>query len=170
MLEICVPEELIKIDLDEKKKVLEMIDEVKALSLNGHEIYSSILEKLISMVTDNDLLTSLKNQLQKDQSNFKIMIEEAHFNLTLPVNQNVIDEVYRKFRTTENAIVKIKRSIIVSVETWNSRLVDIEKKRREPSSNSDSNSFSDGYDLKMGSEFEADNSFRANKKTQGEYL
>lgn len=70
----------------------EMIEEIKTMALKGHEIFSTISEKLAVLPPDFDGLTNLKQILSKEQSAFKQKVEEVQLKLTSPSLETAPDD------------------------------------------------------------------------------
>lgn len=66
-----------------------MIEEIKAMALKGHEIFSLIADKLAVLPSDFDGLSNLKQMLSKEQSTFKQKVEEVQLKLTSPSLENM---------------------------------------------------------------------------------
>lgn len=70
-----------------------MINEIKMLSLKGHDMYSVVLEKLHSISSEVESVNGLKHLLTKEQAHFKQKIEEAQLQLTSPTLEHKEFEV-----------------------------------------------------------------------------
>lgn len=86
--EISLPPSLIKINYNTSSLQSDLIDEIKTLALKGHEIFSTISEKLSTIPSDIEGVITLKQILLKDQTMFKQKIEEVQLKLTSPTLEN----------------------------------------------------------------------------------
>lgn len=58
---------------------------MKISAQRGHEIFSLILDKLSCILSDDtESLTNCKHLVQKEQSQFKLIVEEIQLKLTSP--------------------------------------------------------------------------------------
>ncbi|KAF5269883.1 hypothetical protein FQR65_LT05681 [Abscondita terminalis] len=134
--EISLPPPFISITYNVTLEQIELIDEIRTLALKGHEIFNLISDKLISLSTDESLII-LKQILSKEQTLFKQKIEEVQLKLTSPtienrepdLNEENVNKIQNAMWKIEDAIIRLKRLIVESVEQWNSRLADAAKKR-----------------------------------------
>lgn len=87
-----MPPPIINIYYFDQGQHSKLIDEVKALALKEHEIYSVINDKLHSLSSDVESLLTLKHVLAKDRAIFKQKIDDVQIKLTSPtLEQKVID-------------------------------------------------------------------------------
>ncbi|RZB49897.1 1-phosphatidylinositol 3-phosphate 5-kinase [Asbolus verrucosus] len=130
--EISLPPPIIDIQYDTDKHQSEMIDEIRTMAQKGHEIYSLILEKLSCMPAELEGLGSLKQLLLKEQAQFKQKIEDVQLKLTSPTIENRHFEetdLYIAYWKISDSLIRIKRLIVESVESWNLRLSETARKR-----------------------------------------
>nr|CAD7195046.1 unnamed protein product [Timema douglasi] len=109
-----------------------IIDDLKKLALKGYEVYSGILDKLCSLETDLEGLSTMKQQLQKEQNNLKTCIDEVQLQLTSPTLESKklqgVDgeqDVQLLMWRIEDSVVHLKQLIAEGFTSWNSRIQDI---------------------------------------------
>lgn len=66
----------------------ELINEIKTFALKGHDVYSTVFEKLHCLPSDLEGVTNFKQILSKEQAFFKQKIEEVQLQLTSPSLEN----------------------------------------------------------------------------------
>lgn len=135
--EISLPPPLINIIYDPKQHV-NVIEEMKCVTLKGDEVFTAIREKLTSLQTDLEGLNLAKQQLAKDQQYFKNKIEEIQLKLTSPTLENKKLEGKTSERQVqglmfriEDGIVILKRLIAEAVFTWNNKLSEMSAKKKD---------------------------------------
>lgn len=135
--EISLPPPLINIIYDPKQHI-NVIEEMKSVTLKGDEVFTAIREKLTSLLTDLEGLNSAKQQLAKDQQYFKNKIEEIQLKLTSPTLENKKLEGKTSERQVqglmfriEDGIVILKRLIAEAVFTWNNKLSEMSAKKKD---------------------------------------
>ncbi|KAL0116123.1 hypothetical protein PUN28_011173 [Cardiocondyla obscurior] len=135
--EISLPPPLITIIYDPKQHI-NVIEEMKSVTLKGDEVFTAIREKVTSLQTDLELLNLAKQQLAKDQQYFKNKIEEIQLKLTSPTLENKKLEgktsekqVQNLMFRIEDGIVILKRLIAEAVFTWNNKLSEISAKKKD---------------------------------------
>lgn len=133
-LEISLPPPLININYDEKQHG-KVIEEVKSIALKGDEVFSIIKEKIQTLQLDADDLVAVKQQLIKEQMNFKNKIEEVHMKLTSPTLDNKkFDgklQIQNAMIKIEDGLVNLKRLIAEAVSSWNGRILEITTKKKD---------------------------------------
>lgn len=82
--EISLPPSIINIIYNPTDQQDKLIDEIKTLALKGHEIYSTVGEKLTMVPSDIEGLMNLKQILSREHVAFKQKIEEVQLKLTSP--------------------------------------------------------------------------------------
>ncbi|XP_011863419.1 PREDICTED: 1-phosphatidylinositol 3-phosphate 5-kinase isoform X2 [Vollenhovia emeryi] len=135
--EISLPPPLINIIYDPKQHV-NVIEEMKSVTLKGDEVFTAIREKLTGLQTDLEGLSLAKQQLAKDQQYFKNKIEEIQLKLTSPTLENKKLEGKTSERQVqgfmfriEDGIVILKRLIAEAVFTWNNKLSEMSAKKKD---------------------------------------
>lgn len=135
--EISLPPPLINVIYDPKQHA-NVIEEMKSVTLKGDEVFTAIREKLMSLQTDLEGLSSTKQQLAKDQQYFKNKIEEIQLKLTSPTLENKKLEGKTSERQVqglmfriEDGIVILKRLIAEAVFTWNNKLSEMSAKKKD---------------------------------------
>ncbi|XP_075225146.1 1-phosphatidylinositol 3-phosphate 5-kinase fab1 isoform X2 [Lycorma delicatula] len=113
-----------------------ILEEMKKWALTGHEIFSSILSKLCNMAQNTDPIvavsvTSLKQQLLKDQVLFKSRVEETQMKMTSPTLEGASDLsdkdlVKQSMWQLYDSLVLLKRLVAESVNDWNVRLTELD--------------------------------------------
>ncbi|XP_055381749.1 putative 1-phosphatidylinositol 3-phosphate 5-kinase [Condylostylus longicornis] len=94
-----------------------VLEDVKKFSVQGHEIYSKIHEKIAELSTEDDcpMLNGLKGVLNRDQLIFKQHIE---------IVQTLLTEKQVNSYDINDAMLKSKRALAESIELWGPRLSD----------------------------------------------
>ncbi|XP_033330522.2 1-phosphatidylinositol 3-phosphate 5-kinase fab1 isoform X2 [Megalopta genalis] len=135
--EISLPPPLINIIYDPKQHA-DVIEEMKSLTLKGDEVFTTIREKWTTLQTEVDSVNAVKQQLTKDQQNFKTKIEEIQLKLTSPTLENKKLEgkmSERQVQTSmfriEDAIVILKRLISEVVFSWNTKILEMSAKKKD---------------------------------------
>lgn len=123
-MELSLPSTRIEFRYNPTLQQEAIIDELKSLALKGHEVYSAILEKLLSISNDAEI-PDLKLLLQKHQATFKAKIEEVQLKLTSPTFENRDKAIMDGIWKLEDAVVMVKRMIADACDVWNSRLNDL---------------------------------------------
>ncbi|XP_018563541.1 putative 1-phosphatidylinositol 3-phosphate 5-kinase [Anoplophora glabripennis] len=141
--EISLPPLLIEITNDANQFQSKLIDEVRIMAQKGHEIFSLIQDKLsYSPVDELENIGNLKQLLCKEQVLFKQKVEEVQLKLTSPTIENKDfeeKELYAAYWKISDVLIKIKKSIVETVDVWNVRLSeatrkkDTDKKKDKPS-------------------------------------
>ncbi|KAG5896372.1 hypothetical protein JTB14_005849 [Gonioctena quinquepunctata] len=131
--EISLPPPLIEVKYDISKLQSQMIDEVRIMAQKGHEIFSLILDKLMVLPGDeSDAIANLKLALTKEHVQFRQRVEEVQLKLTSPTIENKEfeeKELYPAYWRIADNLIRIKRSIVDSVESWNSQLYEVTRKK-----------------------------------------
>ncbi|KAJ3663453.1 hypothetical protein Zmor_007712 [Zophobas morio] len=134
--DISLPPPIVDIQYDTDKHQTELIDDIRTMAQKGHEIYSLILEKLACMPTDLEGLGNHKQVLLKEQAQFKQKVEEVQLKLTSPTIENKqfdeggrTEELYIAYWKISDSLIRIKRLIVETVESWNLRLSETARKR-----------------------------------------
>lgn len=138
--EISLPPPFISIMYDSKQQA-NVLEEIKSLAYKGDEVFSSVREKL-STLLEPEAMNLAKQQLAKEQQYFKTKIEEIQLKLTSPTLENKKLEGKTSERAVqalmfriEDGIVISKRLIAEAVMNWNSRILEAmasnEKKKKE---------------------------------------
>ncbi|XP_037912111.1 putative 1-phosphatidylinositol 3-phosphate 5-kinase isoform X2 [Hermetia illucens] len=115
--DINFPPLKIKLDALPKYDRPQFQEDIKKLSIKGHEIYSKIHNRIVELTAENEpeLKTNLTSILNRDQSIFRHCIEVVHTLLaeksTPPFELN-------------DALVKAKRALVESIDLWGPRLCD----------------------------------------------
>lgn len=86
-LEISLPPPYIELIYD-PKIYANIVDNIKGLTLKGDEVFSNIKDKLTALQIDEVTLSTMRNQLAKDQQYFKNKLEELQLKLTSPTLEN----------------------------------------------------------------------------------
>lgn len=118
-----------------------ILEEVKKWALNGYEVFSAILNRLCNLATNGEAISTMKQQLQKEQAAFKLRVEDIQVHLTSPTLEKTDiltankDNILISLWQLEDSLVLLKRSVAEAVVEWNNRLVEFETavhaKRRE---------------------------------------
>jgi 1-phosphatidylinositol-3-phosphate 5-kinase len=131
--DISLPPPIIYLQHDTERHQAELIDEIRTMAQKGHEIYSLILEKLACMPVEVEGLGNLKQLLLKEQAQFKQKVEEVQLKLTSPTIENKHFEenggICVAYWKISDALIRIKRLIVETVEVWNLRLSEAARKR-----------------------------------------
>lgn len=85
--EISMPPPLIGLIYDPRLHD-NVVEEMKALTVKGEEVFSCVREKLGTLQLDDASLAAMKLQLGKDQQYFKNKIEELQLKITSPTLEN----------------------------------------------------------------------------------
>ncbi|XP_044009254.1 1-phosphatidylinositol 3-phosphate 5-kinase isoform X2 [Aphidius gifuensis] len=134
-LEISLPPPMININYDEKQHV-NIIEEVKSIALKGDEVFTIIKEQVQTLQLDSDSLSSVKQQIIKEQMLFKNKIEEIHIKLTSPTTTSTTMEnkklhIQNSMIKIEDGLVNLKRLISDAVSSWNTRILEIAAKKKD---------------------------------------
>nr|XP_023014888.1 1-phosphatidylinositol 3-phosphate 5-kinase isoform X1 [Leptinotarsa decemlineata]XP_023014889.1 1-phosphatidylinositol 3-phosphate 5-kinase isoform X1 [Leptinotarsa decemlineata] len=149
--EISLPPSLIEVKYDVNNLQTQLIDEIRIMAQKGHEIFSLILDKLMVLPgEETDAVSNMKLALTREHVQFKQKVEEVQLKLTSPTIENKEfdeKELHVAYYKIGDALTRIKRSIVESVDSWNvqlseyTRKKDGDKKREKlPPIDSDSNS------------------------------
>ncbi|XP_045464624.1 1-phosphatidylinositol 3-phosphate 5-kinase [Harmonia axyridis] len=154
--EISLPPPVIKLKVDVEHQHQTLIEEIKDLAQKGHDVFSSITEKIPVVTNLQDTLISLKDLWTKDKASFRHKIEEVQVKLTslsAEDRQFNTKEMSKSYWLLNDHMVLVKKCLVEIVDNWNSRLTieaekkkDIDKKRdrhtisESDSSNNDVNS------------------------------
>ncbi|XP_017776695.1 PREDICTED: 1-phosphatidylinositol 3-phosphate 5-kinase [Nicrophorus vespilloides] len=136
--EIYLPSFTIEMHYSSSKQQCELIEEMKVLASKGHDIFSLVSEQLALLPHEVDIVKTYKQNLAKDQSIFKQRIEEIQLKLTSPTIENKENdfkdpnlELQRAFWRISDALVRIKRMIVETVDVWKTKLSDAAIKKEE---------------------------------------
>ncbi|CAH1155707.1 unnamed protein product [Phaedon cochleariae] len=133
--EISLPPSLIDIKYDINDLQSQLIDDIRIMSQKGHEVFSSILDKLITLPGDeSDTVVNLKQIMSKEQGFFKQKVEELQLKLTSPSIENKefeekVPGLHSSYWKISDNLVRIKRSIIETTEYWNMKLSEVTRKK-----------------------------------------
>ncbi|KAK9877229.1 hypothetical protein WA026_016976 [Henosepilachna vigintioctopunctata] len=130
--EISLPPTIINIKVNLELQHQNLIDEIKELTQKGHDVFSLVSDKISFIPTVPDGMKDAKEILAKDRATFRQKIEEIQLKLTSPTIEekhfNAI-QVTSAYWSLDDAIVLIKRFLVETVENWNSRLTEVDKKK-----------------------------------------
>ncbi|KAK9502569.1 hypothetical protein O3M35_011320 [Rhynocoris fuscipes] len=132
------------------------IEEMKTWSLMGAQVFSAIANKIATINIGEATVSSMRQQLHKDQSLFKSRLEEVQALLgtgsitssNKETDQNSSDGINKEVNSVrhqwrvEDSIVMVKRQMCELVEEWNNRLSEAElaAKKEEKSKKANSES------------------------------
>ncbi|CAG2172837.1 unnamed protein product, partial [Oppiella nova] len=113
----------------------DFIEDLKQIAIKGYEIYSSILEKLVSIKdeTSGTKYEIIVNEFMviesKERANFRQRIEEIQLLLTSCSNESMDEKIVHKL---QDFLIQLKKIIAESVHTWNQKIQDfIANKKKE---------------------------------------
>nr|CAI5827442.1 unnamed protein product [Callosobruchus analis] len=132
--DISLPPILILIQYNTSKLHNQLIDEIRVMSQKGHEIFAFIHDKLVGLSEESDSNTVLRQTLTNEQIQFKQKVEKVQIKLTSPTIENKEfdeKEVHAAYCNVFDDLIRIKRSIVETIETWNCRLNDITNKKKD---------------------------------------
>ncbi|KAK6645654.1 hypothetical protein RUM43_001934 [Polyplax serrata] len=128
--EICLPPPVINLQLESPAHSA-ITDELRNIAIKGHDIYSSILERIHNLEGSEEDIQAMKHLQQKEHAHFKAKIEEIQLKLTSPVMENKKSESNKSDREVEfllwridDSVVYLKRLISEAVIEWNVRFLE----------------------------------------------
>uniref|UniRef100_A0A023F0I5 1-phosphatidylinositol-3-phosphate 5-kinase n=1 Tax=Triatoma infestans TaxID=30076 RepID=A0A023F0I5_TRIIF len=146
--EISLPPLVLKTERDTYNENVK-IEEMKTWSLMGAQVFSAIANKIATLNIGEATVSSMRQQLHKDQTLFKTRLEEVQALLGLGISVSACKELdndscgpvtgnvgnVRHQWCVEDSIVMVKRQMCELVEEWNNRLneAEIAAKKEEKS-------------------------------------
>ncbi|CAH1970908.1 unnamed protein product [Acanthoscelides obtectus] len=132
--DISLPPTLILIYYTTSKLHTQLIDEIRVMSQKGHEIFAFIHDKLAGLSEESDSNTVFRQTLTNEQVQFKQKVEKVQIKLTSPTIENKeFDEKEVRYAYCQvlDDVIRLKRSIVETIETWNARLNDLTNKKKD---------------------------------------
>lgn len=113
--EISLPSYLVELRLNKTVESTKRVDELKAFSSKGYEIFATIYDRLAQLLSDVEfpMLKSLKQNLNNDQLIFREKVAAVQTLLTQPmVNVHEFDD----------SMLMMKKKLAENIEIWTQRL------------------------------------------------
>lgn len=133
ILEISLPPPSIEIKYDNNKLHDQSIDDIKNIAQKGHDLFSSIHDKLKSLIgEETESNGHFKQVLSKEHNQFKQKIEEVQLKLTSPtIECKQFDEkaLVGAYWNISDSLTKLRRSLVEIVDTWNVRFNELTRKK-----------------------------------------
>ncbi|XP_065212151.1 putative 1-phosphatidylinositol 3-phosphate 5-kinase isoform X2 [Planococcus citri] len=130
--ELSLPPKILKIH-PTRVPIPVVMEQVKEWAVMGHELFSSILEKLCLLDYDDiKMIQSLKKHLSDQQAIFKQKVDDIQVILTSPsLDDDLDDENIQKDHKLEDSVVLMKKLVAEALSRWNSLLARLESQKKD---------------------------------------
>lgn len=129
--EVSLPPLILTIE-STKLHISPVVDEIKKWAVMGHEVFSSILEKLCLFDADINTLQGLKKYLSKEQAEFKKEVDEIQVILTCPsFTEEDIKESSKELYNLQDKITTLKQKVAKTLFSWNPLLMKLDSRKRD---------------------------------------